>query len=302
MRAGIAGGVLSSGSRPPAMTLRRLLDAAVARLDAAGVEGARRSAEWIVEHVTGASRATVYARPATPVSLAQQRHAERLVARRAAGEPVQYVLGEAEFFGRPFGVAPAVLIPRPETEEVVEHALACLRGAEAPWVLDVGTGSGAIAVTVKAERPDAEVFAVDVSPEALDVARRNAERLGAAVTFVLADALRPALAAEVPPTFDLVVSNPPYVPDAERAGLQAEVRWEPELALFVPDADPLRFYRALAGHALALLKPGGWLVAETHADHGRAVAELFAEAGLADAEIRADLAGRDRIASARRVG
>ena len=282
------------------MTLRHLLDAIVARLDAAGVEGPRRSAEWIVEHATGAQRVALYARPDTEVTPEQQQHAERLAARRATGEPVQYVLGEAEFFGRPFRVSPAVLVPRPETEEVVERALACLASVEAPWVLDVGTGSGAIAVTVAAQRPDAEVFAVDVSPEALAVARHNAEALGVAVAFIEADALSPALVAEVPPAFDLVVSNPPYVPDAERAGLQAEVRWEPELALFVPDADPLRFYRALAGHALALLKPEGWLVVETHADHGQAVAALFAEAGLADAEVHPDLAGRDRIAVARR--
>ena len=284
------------------MTLRQLLDAAVARLEAAGIASARRSAEWIVEHATGASRVTLYARPETDVSAVQHRLVERLVARRASGEPVQYVLGEAEFYGRTFGVGPDVLIPRPETEEVVELALDRVRSCERPWVLDIGTGSGAIALTVKAERPDAEVFAVDVSEASLAVARDNAERLGLEVTFIHDDALRPAFAAEVPPIFDLLVSNPPYVPDAERAELQAEVRREPELALFVPDADPVRFYRALAGHALALLKPGGWLVVETHADYGAAVAALFAEAGLSDAEVRPDLAGRDRMALARHAG
>ena len=164
-----------------------------------------------------------------------------------------------------------------------------------PWVLDVGTGSGAVALAVKHGRPDAEVFAVDVSDAALAVAAGNAARLGLDVAFIQADALRPTFVDEVPSAFDLVVSNPPYVPDAERDGLQAEVAHEPEGALFVPDADPLVFYRTLAGHALHLLRPGGWLLAETHADLGRAVRDLWAEAGLAETAILPDLAGRDRV-------
>ena len=222
--------------------------------------------------------------------------------RRASGEPVQYVLGHADFFGLRLDVSPAVLIPRPETEELAEHALALVDGVAAPWVLDVGTGSGALALAVKHRRPDAVVFAVDVSEAALAVAAANARRLGLDLALVHADARRPGLADRIPAVFDLVVSNPPYVPDAERATLQAEVRREPELALFVPDADPLVFYRALAGHAGRLLRPGGRLAAETHAEHGAAVRELFAAAGFADAELRQDLAGRDRIVSARQPG
>ena len=283
------------------MTRRDLLDQAVAVLRAAGVDEARRTAEWIVEHATGLSRVERIARPDVAVPADQRALAERLVARRAAGEPVQYVTGQADFRDLTLAVTPNVLVPRPETEEVVDAALACIRDVEAPWVLDVGTGSGAIALAVRSERPEAEVIAADVSERALAVARGNADRLGLDVSFVLADALHAAFAAEVPPVFDLVVSNPPYVPDTERATLQSEVRHEPELALFVPDADPLRFYRALAGHADALLRPGGWLVCETHADHGAGVAELFAASGLSDAAIRRDLAGRDRIAVARRA-
>ena len=285
------------------MTRRALLDTTLRRLRAADVEDARRVAEWIVEAVTGATRAALYGRAEVVVEPAEAALAARYADRRADGEPIQYVLGTADFFGLRLAVTPDVLIPRPETETVVEHALACVAGVRAPWVLDVGTGSGAVALAVAAGRPDAEVFAADVSAAALAVAGGNAERLGLAVTFVEADALRPAFADRVPPTFDLVVSNPPYVPHAERAGLQREVRdHEPGAALFVPDADPLVFYRALAGHAGRLLRPGGWLVAETHADYGRAVRDVWAEAGLDSAEVRPDLAGRDRVAVARRSG
>jgi release factor glutamine methyltransferase len=284
------------------MTRRALLDDAVSALSDAGIADARRTAEWIVEEATGADRAALYARPDIVVEPAEAALVARYVARRAAGEPVQYVLGHADFYGLRLAVTPDVLIPRPETEEVVEEALRRVQATDAPWVLDVGTGSGAIALAVKHERPDAEVFAVDVSPEALAVAASNAARLGLEVTFVESDALRPAFAADVPPTFDLILSNPPYVPEAERASLQVEVRdHEPPSALFVPDADPLVFYRALAGHAGALLKPGGWLVAETHADLGRSVGALWAEAGLEDVDVLPDLAGRDRIAVGRRA-
>ena len=283
------------------MTQRALLDQATARLEAAGVESARRAAEWMLEETTGQGRIAMIACPDAPIDPAAEALFGRMVARRLAREPVQYVLGHADFYGLRLIVTPSVLIPRPETEEVVEEALQRIRGHERPWVLDVGTGSGAIALAIKHERPDAEVFAVDVSPEALAVAAQNAARLRLAVTFVRADALRPQLAAGVPPTFDLLVSNPPYVPASERACLEPEVRdHEPGLALFVPDADPLCFYRALAGHAEALLKPGGWLAVETHADFGPAVRDVFADAGLAEAQILADLAGRDRIALGRK--
>ena len=283
------------------MTRLAFLRAAEARLQAAGVDGARRNAEWIVEEATGAPRADLLARPRAPLAPEARARAEAMIERRAAGEPVQYVIGHADFMELRLHVTPAVLIPRPETEEVAEAALACLAGVGRPLALDVGTGSGALALALKHARPDATVIAADVSPEALEVAAANAERLGLDVGFVQADALRPSFADRVPPLFDLVVSNPPYVPLAERAGLQREVRdHEPGLALFV-DGDPLVFYRALAGHAERLLRPGGWLVVETHADHGAAVRDLFAESGLAEASIADDLAGRPRIARGRRA-
>jgi release factor glutamine methyltransferase len=251
-----------------------------------------------VEEATGHARTALY--PGATVTAEAAARVAAMADRRAAGEPVQYVLGHADFYGLRLAVSPDVLIPRPETEEVVEHALARLADTPAPLVLDIGTGSGAIALAVAATRPDAVVFAADVSAAALAVARSNAERLGLAVTFVEADAFAPAFADRVPAAFDLLISNPPYVPQSERDGLQREVRdHEPALALFVDDADPLAPYRALAGHAARLLAPGGWLVAETHADHGAAVAALFAAAGLHDASVTRDLSGRDRVASAR---
>ena len=283
------------------MTRLDFLRDATDRLAAAGVESPRRNAEWIVEEATGASRAHLLARPHAPLAPETQARAEAMVRRRASGEPVQYVLGHADFMDLRLEVTPAVLIPRPETEEVAEAALACLAGVERPLALDVGTGSGALALALKHARPDAVVIAADVSPEALAVAAANAERLGLAVDFVEADALRPQFADRVPPLFDLIVSNPPYVPLAERPHLQREVRdHEPGLALFV-DADPLVFYRALAGHAERLLRPGGWLVVETHADYGKAVRDLFARSGLAETSIADDLAGRPRIARGRKA-
>ena len=284
------------------MTRQALLDEAIRHLAAAGVEDARRNATWLLETAVGRRR--VLAQPQAAVGEAEAASFRAMVARRAAREPVQYVMGEADFYGLTLRVTPDVLIPRPETEEVAETALRRLppvadADGRTPWVLDVGTGSGALALALKHERPDAEVVAADVSRAALAVAQENAERLGLPVTFVCADALRPAFADGVPPLFDLVVSNPPYVLVAEEPDLQPEVRdHEPALALFV-DEDPLVFYRALAGHARRLLRPGGHLVTETHADYGQATADLFAEAGLVETEILRDMSGRERIAVGR---
>jgi len=254
-----------------------------------------------VEDLAGVSRTDLYARPEETVPEATHRQLEAAIERRVAGEPLQYIVGHTEFYGLRIDVTPAVLIPRPETEEVVEAALATLDGVEAPWVLDVGTGSGAIALAIKAQRADAEVFAADVSPAALAVARENASRLGLDLTFVEADALGSDFAHRVPPTFHLIVSNPPYVPEAEQSAMQREVRdHEPDLALFVPDEDPLVFYRALVRHACQILHPGGWLVVETHADGGDAVHELFTAHGLVEAEVLTDLSGRPRIVRGQR--
>lgn len=282
------------------MTRHALLESFVARLDDAHIDDARRNAEWIVEDVLGLSKAALYAHAEVSVTDRERDLAEAHVLRRLRREPIQYILGKADFMGLTLRVTPAVLIPRPETEEVVEEVLRKLEGLEAPWVLDVGTGSGAIALAIKHLRPDAEVFGCDISEAALAVAAENAERLKLDVSYILADVLDPAFAQDISPVFDVAVSNPPYIPDHERDTLHPEVEaYEPGVALFVPGDDQLRHYRAFAGHAPFLLKPGGWFIVETHANYAEDVRELFAASDLEDVEVRNDLTGRPRIVSAR---
>ena len=278
------------------MTTRRvLLDAATQRLETAGIDDARRNAEWMLEAALGLDRTTLLTTLGEPVTNEEHIAFDALIARRLRREPLQYVLGYTDFYGLRMHVSPAVLIPRPETEEVVEAALGHLADIERPWVLDMGTGSGAIALAIKHERPDAEVFACDLDPDALALAAENAERLALPVTFVHADALAPAFADNVPACFDALVANPPYVPDDERETLQPEVRdYEPAAALFTGD-DPLVYYRALTGHAERLLKPGGLVLFETHADFAGDVRDLVGESGFEDVGLKQDLARRDRI-------
>ena len=285
------------------MTARRtLLDSATERLQAAGVEDARRNAEWMLEAALGLDRTTLLTNLGEPVTNEEHIAFDALMARRLRREPLQYVLGYTDFYGLRMNVSPAVLVPRPETEEVVETTLQHLAEVDAPWVLDMGTGSGAIALAIKHERPDAEVFACDISTDALAVAVDNAERLALPVTFIHADALAPAFADNVPACFDALVSNPPYVPDDERETLQPEVRdFEPAAALFAGD-DPLLYYRAITGHAERVLKPGGLVLFETHADYAGAVRDLVASSGFEDVGLKQDMARRDRIVWGRLPG
>jgi release factor glutamine methyltransferase len=300
---GIAGRPDRSDQVTLLMTTRRdMIQSAVQRLEAAGVEDARRNAEWMLEEALGVNRAALLAHPEAAVATDERKAFEAMLSRRLRREPLQYVVGHADFYGLRLIVNPAVLIPRPETEELVERALDLLKDAPDPWVLDIGTGSGSIALAIKHHRPDAEVFASDVAEDALAVAAANADALGLAVTLIHADALSPAFASGVPPAFDLVVSNPPYVPAGEAAAMQPEVRdHEPHVALFTGE-DPLQFYRAISGHAERLLKPGGRVLFETHADHAADVEALLASAGFEGTERRRDMAGRDRMVWASRPG
>ena len=218
---------------------------------------------------------------------------EESIRQLAAGRPVQYVLGYTEFCGMTFAVGEGVLIPRPETEELVAAV-----AAETPagtTVLDVGTGSGCIAVSLARLIPHACVTAVDLSPQALDVARRNAERLGAEVRFVQADALT-GLSELTEDSFDLVVSNPPYVPQSDRAAMHINVRgYEPREALFVPDDDPLRFYRSIARTARRLLRSDGRLWFEIYERLADETAQLLADEKFADIVVRRDINDKPRM-------
>ena len=217
--------------------------------------------------------------------------------------PVQYILGYETFGARRFALSPDVLIPRPETFELVEWCASALSQQTTPRLLDVGTGSGCIAVSLALELPHARVEAWDISPRALTVAQQNATQLGAEVDFCEMDLLK-AVRENVDPQhlFDLIVSNPPYIPAAEASTMGDNVvQHEPHTALFVPDRDPLLFYRALAHLATERLLPGGALLVETHTDFARETAELFAQHGLQQLEIRHDADDRPRMVKAIRA-
>lgn len=281
-------------------TRRTLLEAGTASLTAAGIDEARRSVEWMLEDLLGCRTALLLAYPDREVAPEQVAAFEGMLTRRMQHEPIQYILGHAAFFGLRLRVTPDVLIPRSETEQVVEVALERIARQDAPRVLDVGTGSGCVALAIKRTRPDARVVACDVSEAALALARANAEANGLDATFTRADVLAGDFAECVPPPFDLIVSNPPYIPAHEAGTLAEEVReFEPHLALFAGE-DPCLFYRALARHARVLLNAGGWMVIETHADYAREAHDLFVKAGFTAVESRRDLAGHPRIVSARR--
>ena len=214
-------------------------------------------------------------------------------------EPLQYVLGEAWFLGRRFKVTPAVLIPRPETEEMVDMALQkagnLSRGAgRLLRVLDLCTGSGCIAWSMALGLPQSEVTGLDISPEALSVASSQFDGDNRP-RFVLSDVLDPDCLKDGG-RFDIFLSNPPYVRESEKALMSRNVLdWEPGLALFVPDGDPLRFYRAEAALAARLLSPGGFGLVEINEAYGQEVAGLFRDAGFRDPEVLKDLSGRDRF-------
>ncbi|NNF03463.1 MAG: peptide chain release factor N(5)-glutamine methyltransferase [Rhodothermales bacterium] len=285
---------------------RLVVENALNRVRSAGVPAERREVEWMLQSVEGLSRAGFVAGLNEPPRADALPGFDRMISRRMAHEPVQYILGEADFFGRTFRVTPDVLIPRPETEWLVERVMgAALASGEAaakaaaraaPRILDAGTGSGCIAITLALELPAAACTAFDISPGALEVARSNAERLGADIRFEVRDMLDEAPDAWLG-SFDLLVSNPPYVPDSERGALERQVAdFEPEEALFTGD-DELTFYRGLARLGRAVLAPAGRLIVETHADHASGVLGVMESAGYRDGSVERDLAGRDRIVS-----
>ena len=226
-----------------------------------------------------------------------ERELESILSRLCNFEPIQYVQGTARFLGRTFRVAPGVLIPRPETEELVERMLEEV--APASRILDIGTGSGCIAVTLSKELPEAEVTAWDISGEALAIAGDNNRLLQTSVQFVQRDVLTyQPVEGEC---FDVIVSNPPYVTETEKNEMDANVLdWEPGLALFVPDEDPLRFYNRIARLGSELLLPGGKLYFEINQAYGRETAHILEMNQYRDVRVIKDIFGKDRIVTANR--
>lgn len=215
-------------------------------------------------------------------------------------EPIQYILGIADFYSLEFEVDSSVLIPRPETEELVDLIIREHAGTKMN-ILDIGTGSGCIAITLARHLKEAKVTAIDISTEALGIAERNALKNNTPVTFIHTDILTPEKAgADIPGPFDLIVSNPPYIKELEKKEMETNVLgYEPHLALFVPDDDPLLFYRNIARFGKRKLKKGGWLYFEINALHGRDTAGMLQGEGYENIELIRDLSGKDRIIKAR---
>lgn len=280
---------------------RTLARDAVARLVAAGVPDPGRDAELLLLHVLGTTRARLHADPGRPVEAGAARVFQEMVARRAARVPIQHLTGTQEFWSLPFEVTPDVLIPRPETEHLIEAFLA-LPGPEAPLVVDLGTGSGILAIVAARERPAARVFATDLSPAALVLAARNAARHGVSerTTFAGGD-LYAALAGHgLEGRVDVILANPPYIPEADLEGLAPEVRDHEPRAALSPGPDGLAAHRRIARGAPEFLKPGGHLVVEIGLGQAAAARTLYDAAGFEVLAIRPDLAGIERILTARR--
>ena len=257
-----------------------------------GIEGGRRDAELLLAHVLQLDRVGLYLNHDRPLDEAERTAYRGLVELRGRRQPLQYILGEVEFWSLPLKVRPGVLIPRADSEILVEEALRLIGSEAAGRVLDIGTGSGALAIAIAHERPNLDVRGVDVNDDVLSLARENALRSGVAerCSWQSEDLFRLSEGG-----FELVVSNPPYIPSAEIDTLMPEVRdHEPRLALD-GGTDGLDAYRALARQARELLVPGGWLLVEVGAGQAEQVRQLWQEAGLRELFVRRDYASIERV-------
>ncbi len=233
--------------------------------------------------------------PSRPFLTNEQEKLDHIVARLQANEPIQYILGEADFYGLKFDVSPAVLIPRPETEELVYQILE--RGKGKTWKegLDIGTGSGCIPITLKKNRPDWNLSGMDVSEEALAMARQNALKNHVAVTWIAQDVLNEETWSSLR-SFDFIVSNPPYIPYGEKKVMPAQVLdYEPQLALFVENENPLVFYRKIHDLACLKLAPGGGLFFELNEFNAKAVEDLVDTRFFSSVNLLSDMQGKDRM-------
>ncbi|WP_080905288.1 peptide chain release factor N(5)-glutamine methyltransferase [Parabacteroides sp. Marseille-P3160] len=253
----------------------------------------------LLEQVCGISPHQQILHKDNELSVTEKEQIHRFVKRLQTGEPIQYLLGRAEFLGLSLRVNPAVLIPRPETEELVDRILRTEKG-KALRILDIGTGSGCIAIALAKFLPESRVTALDLSPEALDIARSNATEQQVTIRFIQADILRTKeTEALLSQPFDLIISNPPYVLESEKAMMEPNVLdYEPATALFVPDNDPLLFYRSIAETGLSLLRPGGSLYFEINARCGAITLDMLRRKSYSSIELSQDLSGKDRFIKA----
>ncbi len=268
-------------------------------------EEARAVVRELLDELFGMTLTDIVSGKVSELSAENQRLLEEKMQRLRRGEPVQYVTGVEYFAGRPFRVSPAVLIPRPETAQLCEiirqdydRPYCALQPPEPIRVLDIGTGSGCIAITLALDIPNTEVAAWDISPDALLMARENAHRLGADVNFQLHDILDSESLPEPErrQKSEIIVSNPPYICNSERKDMTHNVLdYEPETALFVPDDDPLRFYRAIGRYARQALKPDGRLYFEVNARYADDVADMLRSLSFSSTEIRKDDFGKNRF-------
>lgn len=247
----------------------------------------------ILDKVAGITPTDIAAEKSFSVAPSLLAQLHRAIDRISTGEPLQYVLGECDFYGRTFKVNGDVLIPRPETEDLTRTALGLLQGIRSPRLMDVGCGSGCIAITMALERPDATVHATDVSLRALEVARENANTLFAKVDFHRSNVLTEAMPVS---NLDMIVSNPPYITPGEATEMSATVlEHEPHLALFTESSDPLQYYRPILSHSRNALVRGGRVVVEINERYGDAVANLFREFRFTGVSILNDSSGKQRI-------
>ncbi|MFC0514958.1 peptide chain release factor N(5)-glutamine methyltransferase [Mucilaginibacter angelicae] len=257
----------------------------------------------VIAEVTGMSRASVKAFPERALTTDHSDRLKSILAELKTGKPIQYILGTTEFYGLPFKVNPYVLIPRPETEELVEWVISGERlkaKGERFSLLDIGTGSGCIAISLKKNLADAEVSAMDISEGALQTAKENALLNEVEVNFIEADILNmePSNGST---KYDIIVSNPPYVTLNDKKQMHSNVTdFEPHTALFVPEYDPLIFYRAIADYALNNLIANGLLYFEINENLGKETVELLYDKGFKNIELRKDMSGRDRMVKAQR--
>ena len=275
---------------------------------------AKNISDWVMENITGWSKIDRAINKTVPLSAPQLHLLETYTAGLVAHKPVQYVLHEAWFCGMKLYVDENVLIPRPETEELVEWIIDEARNAKsmgpgfgsqrdhanipAPRILDIGTGSGCIALGLKKGIPGAEVHGYDISAGALEVARLNAAEQHLPIELCRLDFLDEQARNELP-AFDILVSNPPYIPVKDKATMAANVlNHEPHLALFVANNDPLRYYKAIAAFAMGHLNPGGAIYMEIYEEAGQTVLDLFRHAGFAHTQLKKDLQGKNRMVKA----